>query len=138
DRAAGQPGIDLAGQRRRNGVDARRERIVTTPLERVGGRVAGAWHLARVIEPARCDDHPVDAGGVDELTGGPDPDLAQTDDEDRAHAAGLTGSRGPAVRASHRRWSAGPGPCCARAPPRTPGRRSPRRATRAGRPSCGW
>ena len=65
-----------------------------------------------MLESARGDDHPVDAGGVDELTGGADADLAEPGDQDRLHfgPAGLTGSRGPAARAIHRRWSGGTGP----------------------------
>ena len=102
DGAAGQRGVGLAGQRGDDRVEVGGERIVAPELVGLGAVVQRARDLARVLEPARGDDHPVDAGGVDELAGG------------RGRRPRRDRRRGRCSRSRAHRKS---GPCSSRQPP---------------------
>ena len=131
NRASRQVSVGTGWQRGRNHVHSWK-RGVAREIDRLDSVVQRDRDPLRAFDVVRRDEHAIDTRRVEQLARGAHADVAEADEEDRAHA--LNGSRDLRARAT-RQLCGERCPCRGGAPRHRRERRWPRRAVRAGRPS---
>ena len=100
--------IDTGRQRGDHHVDAARDRIAGREVDGLRVGAERVRHLGELVVVAIGEQHPVDAGRVDELARGAGTDRADADDERgrHGHRSAFTEIRDLRARANRRWWAA--------------------------------